>query len=118
VTASARTDDIAFLKARVALLADFNDERLRELAAGSRIETYDAGDIIVYAGDELHFLAIILDGKIAASVPNADGTNQLLGELDPGETFGEMALMSGDPGVAVFAAADRSRVMLVPLTLF
>jgi acetate kinase len=118
MTASARTDDIAFLKARVALLADFNDERLRELAAGSRIETYDAGDIIVYAGDELHFLAIILDGKIAASVPNADGTNQLLGELDPGETFGEMALMSGDPGVADFAAADRSRVMLVPLTLF
>ena len=118
MTASARTDDIAFLKARVALLACFNDERLRELAAGSRIETYDAGDIIVYAGDELHFLAIILDGKIAASVPNADGTNQLLGELDPGETFGEMALMSGDPGVADFAAAERSRVTLVPLTLF
>ena len=42
----------------------------------------------------------------------------MLGELGPGDTFGEMALISGDPAVADFVAAERSSVMLVPLTLF
>ena len=70
MTATARPEDVAFLKAKVALLADFDDQRLEELASGSRTETYEPGDIIVYAGEELHFLGVILEGKIAASVSN------------------------------------------------
>ena len=42
----------------------------------------------------------------------------MLGELAAGETFGEMALMSGEPMLVDLFARTRSRVMLVPLTLF
>jgi acetate kinase len=110
--------DVAFLKDKVALLADFSEEQLRGLAGHSEIITPGPGEVILHAGDEVHFLAIILEGKIEAAVLSADGQQHSLGELGPGETFGEMALMTGDPGVADFIAAEHSRVMLVPLTLF
>ena len=112
------TTDPAFLKTSVALLAGFSDAQRAEIAEGSRFETYEPGAIIVHAGDEVHFLGIVLEGGIEASVPGADGARQVLGVLGAGETFCEMALLSGEPAVVDFIAAVRSRVMLVPLTLF
>ena len=79
---------------------------------------FEPGEIIVHAGDEVHFLGVVLEGKIAASAPTQDGGQQALGHFGPGETFGEMALMSGDPVLADLIGGDASRVMLVPLTLF
>ncbi|MEY4483051.1 MAG: hypothetical protein RL693_503, partial [Verrucomicrobiota bacterium] len=73
---------------------------------------------IVNQGDAIHSLCVLLKGRIEASVPKPEGGRQLLGELEPGDTFGEMALMSGDPAVADFTALERCRVMLVPLPLF
>jgi acetate kinase len=108
------SDDLAFLKEKVALLAGFSDAQREELANGARVETYSPGEIIVRAGDEVHALGVILKGKITASA----GEGQHLGELGAGETFGEMALMTGDPAVADLVAAERSRVLFIPLTLF
>ena len=105
--------DLAFLKSNVPLFADFSDAQRAELANGSRIEVLNGGDTIVRAGDQTHTLGVILEGRIAASA----GEGQRLGELGAGETFGEMALMTGDPAVADLIAEERSRVMLVPLTV-
>ena len=60
-----------FLKNKVALLADFSEEQLRSLTNGSQIVAANPGDIIAHAGDELHFLGVVLEGKIAASVPSS-----------------------------------------------
>ncbi len=110
--------DLAFLKANIELLADFSDVQRREIAAGSRVEIYEPGAVIVNAGDEVHFLGVIMEGKIVVSAPTADHGNQLLGYLGAGDTFGEMALMSGDPMLADLTAESLSRVMHIPLTLF
>src|SRR4249920_2450802 len=102
---NATPQDLAFLKSRVPLFADFSDTQRAELANGSRIEVLSSGDLVVQAGDKEHALGIILEGKIAALA----GEGQLLGELGAGETFGEMALMTGDPSVADLIAAAPSR---------
>jgi acetate kinase len=110
--------DLAFLKSNVALLADFSDAQREEIANGSRVETFEPGDVLIYAGDEVHFLGVVLEGKITAAAPTANGGRETLGQIGPGETFCEMGLMSGDPAVADLIAETHSRVMLVPLTLF
>src|SRR6478672_2247245 len=109
--------DVAFLKSKVGLLSDFDDARLTRLLEGSRTAAFSPTEVLVHAGDEMHSLGIILDGQIVVSAVS-DGQRHRLGELGPGETFGEMALLSGDPAVADFVAAEPSRVLLVPLTLF
>lgn len=110
--------DSDFLKNHVGLLAGFTDAGRETLAEGSRVEVFEPGEMVVNAGEEVHFLGIILSGKITAEVMTADSGRQVLGSLEAGETFGEMALMSGDPALADLTAETRSRVMMVPLTLF
>src|SRR5262245_52875786 len=110
--------DLAFLKRNVPLLADFSDAHREELAHGSHVETYEPGATIMSAGDEVHFLGVVLEGMVAASVTTADGGSLRLGEARAGETFGEMALMSGDPLLVDLTAETSCRIMLVPLTLF
>ena len=110
--------DVAFLKNKVALLSHFPEEKLQTLTSGSQIITPAAGETITRAGEELHFLGVVLEGKIGAFAGSANGDEQSLGELRPGDTFGEMALMNGEPGIVDFLAVESSRVMLVPLTLF
>src|SRR5688572_8086658 len=109
--------DVAFLKANVPLLADFSEAQLRELIEGSRTVVFNSGEVLLYAGDEVHSLGVILEGEITAFA-GSDGQRQELGQFGPGETFGEMALLSGDPAVADMVAAGPGRLMLVPLTLF
>jgi len=112
------SNDLAFLQNHVGLLADLSDARREELANGSNLRTYEPGEIIVNAGEEVHFLGVIMEGVVAASALAADGEPQPLGQLGAGETFGEMALMSGDPALADLAAETHCRVLFVPMTLF
>lgn len=111
-------EDHTILKTRVTLLEGFTDAQLEGIATGSRFANFEPGESLVHQGDEIHSLGVVLRGKIEASLPKPDGRHQALGELGPGDTFGEMALMSGDPAVADFIAREHSRVMLVPLPLF
>ena len=55
---------------------------------------------------------------MAASVLGDGGTRQLLGQLKAGDTFGEMALMTGDAMLADFIAESRCEVLLIPVSLF
>lgn len=111
-------EDLSILKTSVTLLAGFTDAQHEGIAKGSRFTSYEPGESLVHQGDEIHSLCVVLKGRIEASVTKPDGGRQELGELEAGDTFGEMALMSGDPAVADFIAVERSRVMLVPLPLF
>src|SRR6218665_1232735 len=111
-------NDLEFLKTRVALLADFSDAHRAEIADGSRLVVFGPGEIIFHAGDEVHFLGVVMEGRSEASVSSAAGGRQALGNLGPGETFGEMALMSGDPALVDLTAEIQTRLLLVPLTLF
>lgn len=112
-------EDLTILNTKVALLTEFTDAQHATIANGSSIRSFESGESIVNEGDEIHSLYIVLEGKIEATVPKPDTSGrQTLGELRSGDTFGEMALMSGDPAVADFVAVERSRVMLVPMSLF
>ncbi len=61
---------------------------------------------------------MVLSGTVAASVLGDGGTRQSLGQLKAGDTFGEMALMTGDAVLADFIAESRCEVLLIPVSLF
>lgn len=109
-------EDAAFLKSSVPLLADFSEEHLRELVEGSRRVAFSPDEVLVHAGEEVHSLGVIVEGQLGAFAGH-DDRRQRLGELGPGETFGEMALMTGDPALADLVAEKHSRILFIPLTL-
>ncbi len=108
----------AFLKQRVALFQDFSGKSLQQLADGSRVVSFEANEAIAHRGEEAAHFVVVMSGTIVASIPGDGGTRQLLGQLNAGDTFGEMALMTGDPVLADLVAESRCEVMLIPVSLF
>ncbi|MEK7950478.1 acetate/propionate family kinase [Luteolibacter soli] len=107
-----------FLRSRVPLFEGFEEARLNEIAVGSRIESFAPGEAVTYAGEVVHSLGVVLEGELSASVTGDDGSPRALGHLGAGETFGEMALMSGEAALADLTATTSVKVMEVPLGLF
>jgi acetate kinase len=109
---------IEFLQQKVSLFKDFSAERLGQLVAGSRVISFEANEAIAHHGAEATHFGVVISGAVAASVPGDGGTRQRLGQLKAGDTFGEMALMTGDGVLADFIAESRSEVLLIPVSLF
>ncbi len=107
-----------FLKQQVGLFKDFSAERLEQLVADSRVGSFEANEAIAHHGAEATHFGVVLSGEVSASIPDDGGTRQSLGQLKAGDTFNEMALMTGDAVVADFIAASRCEVLLIPVSLF
>jgi acetate kinase len=109
---------VDFLKQKVGIFKNFSTERLQQLVDGSRVASYEANEAIVHLGAEATHFGVVLSGTVAASAVADGGVRQPLGELNAGETFGEAALMTGDPMLADLVARSRSEVLLIPVSLF
>jgi acetate kinase len=108
----------SFLKENVSLFRDIAPERLRPLVEGSRVGSFEAGETIMHQGDEATHLGVALSGTIHVSVLGDGATRQSLGRLKTGDTFNELALMTGDTVIADFTAESRCEVLLIPVPLF
>src|SRR5262249_29126333 len=108
----------SFLKDKVIPFRALSAERLQALVEGSRAASFEANETILHQGDEATHLGVALSGTIHVSVLGDGATRQSLGRLQPGDTFNELALMTGDAVVADFIAESRCEVLLIPVSLF
>lgn len=109
---------VDFLKQKVGIFKDFPPERLQQLVDGSRVASFEANEVIAHLGAAATHFGVVLSGTISASAVADGGTPQQLGELRAGDTFGEAALMTGNPLLADFVAQSRSEALLIPVSLF
>jgi acetate kinase len=114
----ASSEIAGYLKANVGLFAGFAEERLATLVDGSRLESFEANEAIIHYGAAVKHLGVVLSGAATASVLGAGGMRQQVGRIEAGDTFGEMALMTGDTMPADIIAVSRCQVLLIPVSLF
>jgi acetate kinase len=110
-------DAPGFIKERVELFKDFSAERIKDLVDGSVVRSFESNEAIAHQGAEATHFGAVLSGTIAASAVS-NGTRQPLGQLQAGDTFGEAALMTGNPLLADFIAESHCEVLLIPVSLF
>jgi small-conductance mechanosensitive channel/CRP-like cAMP-binding protein len=96
-----------------AVLAMLADTELAMLAERAYVRLYGIGDVLVRQGDAGDVLFIIRSGRVRVDVRNQDGSSVTVNQLGPGECFGEMALVTGEPRGASVIAAEDSEVLLV-----
>src|SRR5215813_6587715 len=96
-------DPASFIKERVGLFKEFSAERIAELIDGSVVRSFEAKEAIAHQGAPITHFGVVLSGTVIASAV-IDGARQTLGQLKAGETFGESALMTGNPSLADFIA--------------
>jgi CRP-like cAMP-binding protein len=95
----------------VPLLRRLPPQLVREMLPSIVTRTYAKGAAIIRQGDPGDSVFIIEDGHIDIVDDRAGGKR--IAVLGPGEVFGEMALLNGEPRSATALAADDVRVWLL-----
>lgn len=95
------------------LLADVPGDELQQLLTIARRRPFDRGEIVFHEGDPADSLHLVVAGRFAARIRTPVGDTTLLAIYGPGDSFGELALVTA-PGkrsatvVALEAAETRS----------
>ncbi|MBI3552104.1 MAG: cyclic nucleotide-binding domain-containing protein [Elusimicrobia bacterium] len=103
----------AFLKS-LDLFKDLTSREIGLLAQALHSRTYHAGETLFLEGDIGRALFILESGKVELSRREEQtGKSRLIYTIEPGEFFGEMALLEQLPRTASAVAAERSRLYLL-----
>jgi CRP/FNR family transcriptional regulator, cyclic AMP receptor protein len=78
------------------LFSSLDDEAANSLRASMSETRIGRGDVLFHEGDSGDRLYVVTDGKIKLGRTSADGRENLLAILGPGQMFGELSLF--DPG--------------------
>ena len=94
------------LLAKQALFAGCSLAQLTELARKLQPRSYCEGDVIFYMGDPGTGLYLVTRGTVKVSLESADGQETMVALILPGDLFGELAVLDGEPRSATAVAME------------
>jgi CRP-like cAMP-binding protein len=108
-----RSVDVPSVLSRVPLLGLLDAGHIGKLAETARVKEFPAGIAIVNEGEPGESLYVVVAGILEVSLRGEDATARTVARLEPGDVFGEMSLLTGQPRSATVTAA--SPVILVEI---
>jgi uncharacterized membrane protein len=97
----------------VPIFESLDDEAADTICSMLATEECDAGATLFRAGDAGDSMYLIEDGKVQISMKSSDGEELILAMLGPGDFFGEMALIDGNPRSANASVIEPSRLAVL-----
>ncbi len=98
---------------KVPLFAGLPEGALATLAARLRRRNLPGGTPVVYKGDPSGALYLIESGRVKVHQATAGGSEVILNILGPGDFFGEMSLLDGQPRSADISTLESSVLLLL-----
>lgn len=98
---------------KIPLFSDLKPEELAALEEVSIVKTVPRQTILFSEGDHSDSFYVIVSGKVSVGINDEEGREVILSILGPGEYFGEMALMDGEPRSAFVMTKDQSRLLMI-----
>ncbi len=99
----------------VEIFAALTDDQRRELAGGARWREYGSGEAIVRQGDAGSSLFVVCAGE---AIVLLEAPRREVARLSPGQFFGEMSLLTGEPRTATVMAATDCAVLEITVDDF
>lgn len=103
-------EDAMFL-ARVPLFASLKADHLAELAGKLRVRNYRRGEVIFHQDDPGADLYIIKSGQVKIAASSLEGEEIIMALLTAGDSFGEIALLDGEPRSASAIAMEATETL-------
>ena len=107
-----------FFLEQVRLFENFSADKVEEIVTQSSLATYEGNEAILETGDEGRCIGVVISGHAEISMTDNTGTRAVIGQLEAGDVFGVMSLLTGDRIVADVIAGNRCFVLLIPQDVF
>lgn len=91
------------------LFAGLSDEERTLIASEMKPSNFKSGQLIFSRGDDGETLYVVLEGRVRLSVLTADGRELSFTHATTGNTFGEIAMLDGNPRTADATAITKVR---------
>jgi CRP/FNR family transcriptional regulator, cyclic AMP receptor protein len=95
------------------LLQALEQRDVDELARGAAVRTYRPGQIVFSEGEPADVLAVLLEGRLKVSTHSYNGAELIMTHVIPGESFGELGVLSSGNRSATITAVEDSVVAVV-----
>ena len=95
------------------IFGQVSEEDLLRIAALLKEERISGDSIVFRQGDPGDALYIVLSGRVRATVADAMGKERELGTFSDGQSFGEMALLTGEPYSSTVRASSDARLLVL-----
>ncbi len=95
------------------LFRDLNPEVVGRIAALVTIRRLKLGEVLFLKGDEGDALYMVLSGRVRISTTGPGGRAVILNIIEPGDIFGEVALLDGMPRTADAIAIVRTELIVI-----
>ena len=88
------------LLAQTPLFSQFSADELNRLVGFMRVERYPARRVLVRKGDPGTSMMVVLEGRVQICTRSEEGKEFVVNIINPGEVFGEIALLDGSDRTA------------------
>jgi CRP-like cAMP-binding protein len=103
---------------KVWILQGLSEEEFAHLSQLARTKVCKPREIIVQKGDPAQEFFVLLRGRAKVGTPGADGSDATINVLGPGEVFGEIAILDGQPRSATVTALEKCEMAVVDKPAF
>jgi len=100
------------------IMRPLSDDQIGTVAAQTRIEVFGKNEPVVKQGDHGYTCYFIQRGKVDVMLRNGAGNERSIASLGPGEFFGEMSLLTGEPRKATVIAKEDCSCIVIPSDAF
>lgn len=99
--------------ATVPLFSGLQRDEIQKFADLTRERAYPKGSVILFQDDPGDSLFVLRAGRVKVVLIGEDGREVILGVLEPGAHFGELALIDDQPRSAHVIAMDDSQLLIL-----
>ncbi len=108
----------SFFLEQVPLFENFPADQVEAIVIKSRLATYEGNEAMLETGDEGRSIGVMISGHAEISLTDNTGTRSVISQLGPGDVFGVMSLLTGEPIAADVIAGNRCFVLMIPRDVF
>ena len=105
------TPDLAACLRQAPVLAGLTEPSLQALARAAHLRLFARGQAVFQKDDPAEAIYVVHSGLVVIFLATADGRELVINELQPGDLFGEMALLQRQPRSASAVARQASEVI-------
>lgn len=107
------TEELWYLK-QCDLFRRLTPAELAHLEPRCRSRVFKRGEPIYLPTDAAQAALVLAEGRVKVGSLTDDGKQTILTFIEPGELFGELAVLDGGPREEFAEAAEKSHVILIP----